>query len=236
MIEWIKEKINKIFNKDNKKMLNEANIETNIDENIVVKENKLNLDELVVKQEEKIEISKDQKIREILNLAGCSFEIFEKIENFQDIDEENLRLNLKDISNYNFSKLELSKILSQNEQLLYMRNEIVKNSFMELEKYIEDKQKIHEIVYLNPFVISENISNMLNEKKDIFEKYNISVEKQKNIISENPSVLNIIKEKLENSLNIIKSIFNDEKEFIDFIEYEPVVIGCENIELIKSYI
>ncbi len=230
IIEKIKEIIARIF-KPNLKMI-EAHKEYN--EDIDFSNEKIEeinyRKEIIVPQEKKIK-TKEESIREILIKIGCENEIFEKID-ISKIEVENFRKNINILLKYKYTKLEFSKIITQNSEILYIENMIILEKINELENVLKEEKIIKEIIYNNPYILTQemNIKDIIK----IFEKYEIDTKKQFYIFKQNTSLFDLSVEKIERSLKNISEVITNKVEFIKTLISEPILVGIEDKEIINN--
>ena len=230
IIEKIKEIIARIF-KPNLKMI-EAHKEYNEDIDFSNKKiEEINYrKEIIVPQEKKIK-TKEESIREILIKIGCENEIFEKID-ISKIEVENFRKNINILLKYKYTKLEFSKIITQNSEILYIENMIILEKINELENVLKEEKIIKEIIYNNPYILTQemNIKDIIK----IFEKYEIDTKKQFYIFKQNTSLFDLSVEKIERSLKNISEVITNKVEFIKTLISEPILVGIEDKEIINN--
>lgn len=230
IIEKIKEIIARIF-KPNLKMI-EAHKEYNEDIDFSNKKiEEINYrKEIIVPQEKKIK-TKEESIREILIKIGCENEIFEKID-ISKIEVENFRKNINILLKYKYTKLEFSKIITQNSEILYIENMIILEKINELENVLKEEKIIKEIIYNNPYILTQEIN--IKDIIKIFEKYEIDTEKQLYIFKQNTSLFDLSGEKIERSLKNISEVITNKVEFIKTLISEPILVGIEDKEIINN--
>lgn len=230
IIEKIKEIIARIF-KPNLKMI-EAHKEYNEDIDFSNKKiEEINYrKEIIVPQEKKIK-TKEESIREILIKIGCENEIFEKID-ISKIEVENFRKNINILLKYKYTKLEFSKIITQNSEILYIENMIISEKINELENILKEEKTIKEIIYNNPYILTQEIN--IKDIIKIFEKYEIDTEKQLYIFKQNTSLFDLSGEKIERSLKNISEVITNKVEFIKTLISEPILVGIEDKEIINN--
>ena len=230
IIEKIKEIIARIF-KPNLKMI-EAHKEYNEDIDFSNKKiEEINYrKEIIVPQEKKIK-AKEESIREILIKIGCENEIFEKID-ISKIEVENFRKNINILLKYKYTKLEFSKIITQNSEILYIENMIILEKINELENVLKEEKIIKEIIYNNPYILTQEIN--IKDIIKIFEKYEIDTEKQLYIFKQNTSLFDLSVEKIERSLKNISEVITNKVEFIKTLISEPILVGIEDKEIINN--
>lgn len=230
IIEKIKEIIARIF-KPNLKMI-EAHKEYN--EDIDFSNEKIEeinyRKEIIVPQEKKIK-TKEESIREILIKIGCENEIFEKID-ISKIEVENFRKNINILLKYKYTKLEFSKIITQNSEILYIENMIILEKINELENVLKEEKIIKEIIYNNPYILTQEIN--IKDIIKIFEKYEIDTKKQFYIFKQNTSLFDLSVEKIERSLKNISEVITNKVEFIKTLISEPILVGIEDKEIINN--
>lgn len=230
IIEKIKEIIARIF-KPNLKMI-EAHKEYNEDIDFSNKKiEEINYrKEIIVPQEKKIK-TKEESIREILIKIGCENEIFEKID-ISKIEVENFRKNINILLKYKYTKLEFSKIITQNSEILYIENMIILEKINELENVLKEEKIIKEIIYNNPYILTQEIN--IKDIIKIFEKYEIDTKKQFYIFKQNTSLFDLSVEKIERSLKNISEVITNKVEFIKTLISEPILVGIEDKEIINN--
>lgn len=175
--------------------------------------------------------TKTEFIKNILKTIGCEKEIFEKIADFSDVDVEILKNNIGLLSKYKFTKLELSKIITENTELLYVDNKTLEKNINQLREIFEDSEVKH-CIYTCPYCLSNSIEDTMN----VLLEYKISLEIQKYILLENPMILEIEKESLIEQLEFIKSTCMDFEEFIVKVMYMNMLLGTNQLDLITTYI
>lgn len=230
IIEKIKEIIARIFS-PKLKMIEEhkeekIDIVTNCENEKIINYKK----EIIIPQEKKIK-TKEESISEILIKIGCENEIFNKIE-IDKIETENFRKNINLLLEYKYGKLEFSKILTQNNEILYISNEEIDKNIKELNEIINDSKIVKEMIYNNPYILTQEIN--LKEIVKIFDEYGIDVEKQLYIFSKNSLLFDLNIVKIEKSLKNISEILTNKIEFIKALISEPILIGIEDKEIINN--
>lgn len=230
IIEKIKEIIARIF-KPNLKMI-EAHKEENENTNLSnEKIEEINYRKgILVPQEKKIK-TKEESIREILIKVGCEKEIFEKID-INKIEVENFRKNINVLLKYKYTKLEFSKIITQNSEILYIENMRILERINELENILKEVKTIKEIIYNNPYILTQKMN--IKDVIKIFDEYEIDTEKQLYIFKQNSLLFDLSVEKIERSLKNISEIITDKVEFIKTLISEPILVGIEDKEIINN--
>ena len=175
-------------------------------------------------------------IIEILKNIGCEKDIFYKNDNFDYVDLKRFKRNLNLLTALHLDKFELSKVLCQCDEILDMDSEIIENTINELKDYLEDEDIIRQIIYMNPYILTYNYLELINGAKDVFNKYNVDIKKQKYILEENPNIITLGKECIERSLDIIKKMSTSHESFIENIVDNPIIIGIEDEKLILKNI
>lgn len=177
-------------------------------------------------------VSKSQEISDILRILGVDRETILKVLQKQNIDKENMKKNLKVFSDLGFSKLQISLIISSNIDIVTMSNTIIINAINDLKEYIKDKEDVFDIVYSNPFVISETLKEKIQHIKEIFEKIEIDEKTQRFILVENTNIFSLEYERFEKSLMIIKEFYGE--NFIEKIKDNPLIIGIIEKNVLMS--
>ena len=98
---------------------------------------------------ETIELTKEEKIKQILKTAGCNKEIFWRVDNVESVDVDNLRDVLKTLSGTRLTKYELNVILGQNIELLNTSYIFIDTNVQILKEYIKDEIILKNIIYTN---------------------------------------------------------------------------------------
>lgn len=194
-----------------------------------LKSSKIDLSNLVNNNENK---TKDDKIKEILKLTGCQKDVFSKNITFEDVDVENFRQTLKILNSLKFSKFELSKMLSQNNDLLYIESIYVEKCINALVQYFKEVEIVKQVVYMNPYIISKECIENIKVVREVFYDFNIETQDQIYLLEENSNILNLDKHTLVKSLEIIKEYTKNHITFIETIINNPVIIGCVDIDFI----
>ena len=182
----------------------------------------------------KNELSKTDKVKKILKSIGCEKEIFLKIEDFENLNIENFKTNLKILTNLDFSKIQLSIILSKNPEIIYMKSDIIENCINILKREINDIEIVKNIIYTNPFVIYEN--SQIRAVINVLEEFNITKENINIILDDNSNILTLSIEKIKQSIDMIKEYFNSEDIFLEEIVSDPIIIGITNPDVLAQYI
>lgn len=232
IIKWIKEKIDKILGKDVKRL-----VEGKGEELQYIESNSVDVFQKFTNTlpNEKRNLSKDEKVRQILKVAGCRTEIFKRIKNFENIDIENFRKTLNILTLLNFTKYELNVVLSQNIELLYLDSSIVNNSIEFLNEFLDDKKITKSIIYNNPFVINENIKDTIEYVSEELEKFGFVKDEQIYLLEENSNILSIDKIKLKESLKLIQEYYITKEKAKEKLLYDPIIIGINNLKLLESF-
>ena len=231
ILQWIRDLFTKLFEKNNIKLIEEVNPITEEE-----KLESIETDNLVKGTEFKQEKSKNEKIIERLKNIGCEKDIFYKNDNFDYVDLKRFKRNLNLLTALHLDKFELSKVLCQCDEILDMDSEIIENTINELKDYLEDEDIIRQIIYMNPYILTYNYLELINGAKDVFNKYNVDIKKQKYILEENPNIITLGKECIERSLDIIKKMSTSHESFIENIVDNPIIIGIEDEKLILKNI
>lgn len=241
IIDWLKRIINSLRKV---KMLNFPMIEF-ADENIGMSNfkiqvfnnelDKINMYELYELGKTQ-DVQKKDKVLKILELLNCSDENLLKNINSDDLDINNFRENLKILTSFPVSKLEIAILISSNPNILYLNNSIIKNSIFALKRWINDDFIVKNIIFNNPFVLNEDIEKNLENTYSILEKYNITNKLIKYILDENPNIINMDKKRLENSLKSIMNMFNSNQDYIDEIIGNSNIIGVVDLNFLEKYI
>ena len=182
------------------------------------------------------DFQKKEKVLKILELLNCSDENLLKNINSDDLDINNFRENLKLLTSFPVSKLEIAILISSNPNILYLNNSVIKNSILVLKKWINDDNIVKNIIFNNPFVLNDDIEKNLENTYSIMEKYNIKNELVKYILDENPNIINMDKKRLEDSLKGIMNMFNSNQDYIDEILGNSNIIGVVDLNFLEKYI
>lgn len=242
IIQWIKDFINKCktkkLNAPNFENIQSENIKIESTENISLNEKTIDKVDDNVKKDifalnTKKELSKNDKVKQILKTIGCEKEIFLKITDFENLDIENFKTNLKLLTNFNFSKLQLSIILGRNPEIIYIQSDIFEKCIHILENEINDIDVVKNIIYTNPFVICDN--PQIKEVINLLEEYNITKENINIILDDNSNILTLGIEKIKQSIEVIKQYFNSENVFLEEIINDPIIIGITNADVLAQY-
>ena len=191
---------------------------------------------LYIQPIEQAELNDMQKLEEILKVIGCSKTSIQKILKIENIDIQNFRKNLYELSCLDYSNLELTIIITQNMNLITMNNEILKEKIKKLDNYFTNKDIVKDLIYSNSNILNENIEEILESTEDVFEDYGISIAQDPNIIIENSNILFIAKNKLINSLTIIREYAKTQENFIRMILTDPIIIGIQDASLLEDYV
>ena len=221
-----------IFRIKTKKL--EAPMEKEIDSSELIEINRRE-DSLRLPQIEKVELSDKEKLEEILKTIGCCKESIQQIIEIPNINIANFRKNLFEINKFDYSNLELAIVITQNQDLITMDNEFLKEQIQKVKEYFKDEIKVKNLIYSNSNILSEKIEEVLEGTEKIFENYGISIKKYTDIIIENSNILFIAKNKLRNSLRIIREYAKTQEKFTKFVIMEPLIIGIQDIKKIENY-
>ena len=177
-----------------------------------------------------------QKLKEIFKLIGCNKKSIDNLIKIDNVDIQNLRKNLYLLNDFNFSNIQLSIIITQNKNLITMKNEELKDKIDTLRNYFIDEGIVKNLIYNNSNIFNKNIEEIIEEKKNIFDTFGISFKSLTSILIENSNVLNIDKNRLINSLHIIRDFCITKENFMEMIKTDPIVIGIQNKKLLEEYI
>lgn len=177
----------------------------------------------------------NEKLTEILNVIGYESKFLEKNINIQNIDFENLRKNLNELIRLGCSNIEMAIIIDKNKDILWCDNQLLKEQIQFLIKYFSSERIAKKLIYANSSILNKDVKFELLEKEKIFDECYIPLEYYSNIILENTDIFFMNKEKILNSLNIIKKFSKTYERFIKMIVTEPNIIGIENIDLLEKY-
>ena len=98
----------------------------------------------------KKELTEKQKLEEILQTVGCSKQSIESILEIENINIQNLRKNLYTLNNLKYSNIELTIIITQNEELITMENSILEKQIEQLIKHFgNDLNQVQFVFWLN---------------------------------------------------------------------------------------
>lgn len=182
------------------------------------------------------QLPKEEKISQILQEIGCSKGTIESIKHIKNIDINNLRKNLQLLTEYKFTKLQLSCVIGGNWGLLYMDNDKLKESLKLLQNYIKDKSTEKEIIYRDSLLINEATEKQINKVKNVFDYFEIPFETQKEILRENAKIFELAEDRMKYSLALIKNYLKTQESFISEITIEPMIIGIDKLDLIRQYV
>ncbi len=199
---------------------------SNLQDNVGI-QNKI---EMATSNEEVVDNS-NGKVKKFLMAIGCQKEIFEKMKDFSRIDIETLKENVRLLEKYHYTKLELSKIITENVELLTFDTKEIKSKIKQLENIFEEFE-IRHCIYSYPYCLTQGIEETLT----VFQKYNIPLEIQKYVLQENASIIGIEKTKLMAQLDFIKTMCRDFEEFLVIIISTNALIGTNQLEVIRDYI
>ena len=101
---------------------------------------------LYIQPIEQAELNDMQKLEEILKVIGCSKTSIQKILKIENIDIQNFRKNLYELSCLDYSNLELTIIITQNMNLITMNNEILKEKIKKLDNYFTNKDIVKDLM------------------------------------------------------------------------------------------
>ncbi len=199
---------------------------------IKVDKPKINLFEDLSKQT--IDLTKEEKLKQILKTAGCKKEIFWRVDDLENIDADNLREVLKLLSSIKLTKYELNVVLGQNIELLNTNYIFIDANIQILKEYLKDEIVLKNIIYTNPFVLTNRIETVILNVKDRFDNIGLSQKEQINILDENSNILSLDIEVLNQSINIIKQYYLADAKKI--ILEDPNIIGITDINVLRGYI
>ena len=188
-----------------------------------------------IKNINKPELTYTQKIEEILKTVGCDEKSIEEILEIENIDIENLRKNLYTLNSFNYTNIELTIIITNNKQLINMKNQELLEIINSLKSYFKEEKIVKELIYSNSKILNTEIIKKLNSTKEIFKKFGLEIMENQYILIENSNILIMENRKLENSLGLIKQNTKTFESFINLIKTEPIVIGINNANLLTQY-
>lgn len=191
---------------------------------------------LVDLNKETVEATKSEKIKEILKAAGCKKEIFLRVDKFENIDTENLRQVLILLTNLNLTKYELNVVLGQNIDLLYIQIDEINHNVNMLRAYLKDENILKNIIYTNPFVLTEDVENKVAIIKNIFSDMGLTLKEQAYILDENSNVLSLGEQLLNESMNFLKQVCKTKTKTKQLLIAEPGVIGITDANTLKQFI
>lgn len=180
------------------------------------------------------EKSKSDKVKEILKTVGCKKEIFLRIQDFENINIQNLREILKILTSLQFSKYDLNVILSQNIDILNCSKDDIKQNIDILNEYIENKEIVKNIIYTNPFVLTDDISKKLENIKQRFNEIGLTSKEIENIMDENSNILTLDTDRLNNSLEVILDYNKTNEKVKEAIIDNPIIIGIIDSKLLEE--
>ncbi len=226
------QKIKQIFSFNRTKRLEPAKeINTEQSAKITPKENVL-LD----LSKETVEANKSEKIKEILKAAGCKKEIFLRVDDFESINTENLRQVLILLTSLNLTKYELNVVLGQNIDLLYIQIDEIKQNINILRAYLKDEDIIKNVIYTNPFVLTESVENKVAIIKNIFSDIGLTLKEQAYILDENSNVLSLGEQLLNESIEFLRQVCKTKTKTKQLLIAEPGVIGITDANTLKQFI
>lgn len=177
----------------------------------------------------------NEKLNEILKVIGYESKFLEKNINIQNVDVENFKKNLNELIRLRCSNIEMAIIIDKNKNILWCENQLLKEKIQFLIKYFSSEHIAKKLIYANSSILNKDVQFELLEKEKIFDECYIPLEYYSNIILENTDIFFMNKEKILNSLNIIKKFSKTYERFIKMIVTEPNIIGIENIDLLEKY-
>ena len=229
IIRIIKEWITKVIVNKNVKQLS-ANTELNYNDNTF---DKAQITNDFNKTASLIETEKELDSIAVLKRIGCDKEIFYKIDTNL-IDTQNLINQIRILNQFNFTKLELSKIYNENPSVMLENPNDISNKISVLKETFKDSFWIKKIIYDNPLTLTNEID--LNSIHKIFIENGIETNVERYLFIENPNILSLSPDIINNSLNLIKQVCDSLPKFKEVIKYMPELIGIEQIDLINEYI
>ncbi|MBQ8300062.1 MAG: hypothetical protein IJX99_09490 [Clostridia bacterium] len=167
---------------------------------------------------------KKEVICKILKKCGCRKEIFTKVnKNFYEcVDVSNLENIVFILEKFKFSKIELTKILTMCPEIILKSSDEIYNNISTITKSYEDINMVKHIILSYPPIL---LGNEIEYIKNTFNDFQISLSIQNYILLQNSNIFYISKEKLKNSLNIIKSLSSSNDVFNSAIISIPELIG-----------
>ena len=180
---------------------------------------------------EQPKITKTETVYELLRKIGCEHEIFEKINDLEDIDVKELKKNINTLLEFKFSQLELNKIVTQNIKILYTLNSLLEQKIKQFLYIIHEKNVVKEIIFNNPYILTKNID--VQEIVNLLYKYDIDLSDQQFIYEQNSLVFNLNINQIERSLQKIFKI-NNNKNIKNILIDEPILVGIEDELIIKN--
>ena len=180
--------------------------------------------------------NKVEKVKELLKTVGCTDETMNSIDRIDGIDINDLKNNIMTLTGLGITKLQLANIIGNNWATIYMKNDELKKSIDSLKKFSKDDNVVKEMIVRNSNVISRDTEFRINKTKEILEKFGISSDSQIQILEENPTVMLLPEMQLSNSLTLIRKCVDTERQFINEITIQPIIVGISQMQLIKNYI
>lgn len=180
-------------------------------------------------------ITKSDKIREMLKSIGCKKEVFIRVEDFECIDLDNLVKVIDELNKFKFSKHQFNVIFGQNINILTTKCSVIEKNIRDLLEYINNLEAIKNIIYTNPYLLTTAVKNRIINVKEIFGKLGFSLEEQEIILEENSNILTLNKNTLKKSVDVIVEYCESIEHCRQYILENPIVIGITDIEILKNY-
>lgn len=186
-----------------------------------------NIDGIEFNDNEKV---KSEKVQIIMEEFLDNKRITNRVGNYNDVEIVALKNNLLYLAGLNYSKRQIGKMIEKNSKILFMSEDELKRRFFECELCIGDIGVALNIISRNSSLL--NMSDKLNNLYYTMHKYGFEQEEINNLIYEEPTIVSIDTDVLDNSINVFKELYGDNYKKVIF-EF-PSIIGAIDVEFIRS--
>ena len=180
----------------------------------------------------KKDYSQKEKIRIILQTAGCEMGYFDQSIDLEKVNEDNLKNTISYLARLPFTKFQLGSVLSQNTDLLFESFDIIKKNEESLESYFEDLNDIKSMIYANPFILNIDLEYNLLQLKNLFTENGLDSKMIKYILIENAYLLTMDYDAVLKSLLMLKEQTSDLEKMKEKILDNPFMIGLTEEDIL----
>lgn len=180
-------------------------------------------------------VNKSQDIIDVLRIIGCKKDVISAVSRFTEFEKENLKKVINTLKGLDYSKLQISVILSSNIDILRIDNNILADVIKKLNEYLKNKESISNIIYSNPFILTQNLSGKIEDIKNTFVKLGLDFESQRYILEENPNIFLLKHDRFMESLIAIMECTENNDEFLQEILSDPLIIGIVDKEVLTTH-
>lgn len=229
------QKIKSLFMRNRTKKLVENNLPQKEKTDNYNKESLIATLQKDVLKEDDTNISKSDRIKEILKSVGCKKEVFIRVDDFDSIDLDNLTKVISELNKFKLSKHQFNVVFGQNINILKTRHSVIERNIGDLIDYINNPKVVKNIIYTNPYILTTTLKNKINTIKEIFNEIGFSYEEQMVILDENSNVLSLNNSVLKKSIDVVYEYCKSKEHAKEIMLENPIVIGITDINVLKNY-